>query len=278
MPRSSQSFTVTELSHFDNPILEASGPVNGPISVGYRRPEKHRRSRGGWVLRVVFSPRPVDSLGHPCGERRYVTVGKATYSGYLELAVEPEHDDQPPFATIGKRSIGRHDAHFASFGVIPRALERVSKQILAYYHTPQRLHAAKIVHTAREIAMLDRKILERTDSLITRRVAAIQEYAHLVGDEEHGATSSDQAVPAGVVVSPDSLLEQFQDCLRRLDSMATSHTDRDAYTTAAYWDDRTEDLERALGVARSLTDSARAGRLPTSWHRRGVPIATTHTP
>ncbi|WP_141717639.1 hypothetical protein [Nocardia altamirensis] len=275
MPRSSQSFTTTELFHYYNPILEASGPVNGPICVGYHRPGKNRHSRGSWVLVIVFSPRPIDSTGHPYGEQRYVTVGKATYSGYIEMTVEPEQGEQPPFGTFGERRIARHDAHFDSFGVIPQALQRVSKQILTYYHTPQRLHAAKIDHTAHEIVLLDRKILERTNSLIARRAATLQEYARLVGGDEHEATPSPDVVPAGVAASPDSLLEQFQECVRRLDSMAKAHTDRDSYTTAAYWDDRADDLERALGLARSLTDSAGSGRLPTLWHPLGVPISTT---
>ncbi|WP_280454158.1 hypothetical protein [Nocardia brasiliensis] len=198
-PSAAQTFTST--AYFDvhgHRVVDADGPATGHLGLGYQFRLGRRNSPGRWVIAVTLSPALYDQTGAKiidAAAKRPLTIAQTAVHGELDLAADPTAT--PPQASIvfDHYHLDTPDPDSRRARTVHAALTQLSEQVFAFFHTPHRLHAAKIDHTAREIAAIDKQILDHCSAVFPRRAAAIrrrnQLIAHPPAYAEDPATAPD---------------------------------------------------------------------------------------
>ncbi|QIS18571.1 hypothetical protein [Nocardia terpenica] len=159
MPKTIQTVDVTGVLDTEgHPILFAEGPVTGPISVQYRYRGLDGRGYDTWCLHMRLSPlfdRAEQSLPE------YVTINGREYTGHRNIVIE----SRGPHPT----SVGATEDHCTrrvGGGVVTTAaidhLDELFPQIVAFWHTPARLHEAKVQYAQDRIADVETKFIRAT--------------------------------------------------------------------------------------------------------------------
>ncbi|NQE89041.1 hypothetical protein [Nocardia terpenica] len=166
-------------------VLAVSGPICGRVSVRYDPYVLEAPTGGGWQLYINYAPtvrledgtinRKMIYLDGSDGSQR----GK--YSGAARIWAELDrYDSYHIQGNIYFVEYRRHGSVETAPMRSHASLERLAEAVLSYWHTPQRLHIAKLAHARTCIAAIRRQITSQTESL---RVAS--EYLEQLEQIQH---------------------------------------------------------------------------------------------
>ncbi|MFI6168889.1 hypothetical protein ACIBCN_19060 [Nocardia sp. NPDC051052] len=182
MPVLPQVFSET--AYFDadrHPTLDAEGPVNGQLSVHYERSHANHSdhdAHGIWLFVIDLSPSTfnADHESVPDAERPLM-ISSGRHTGNVQLVAE---DERTRFDPVKAGTLWTDGVFRIGFGAQPMTplLAEFARQVLAYWHTPQRLHDAKIVHTMDELHEIGATIADLNSRwrTVNRRLADLTGY------------------------------------------------------------------------------------------------------